>query len=437
HSYPGPNPAFGKTIISISDLNGDNHPDAVIAYSNNGTTDLAVRAINGINGQTLWTRAMVQYGPKELLELPLPGGGSDVIAAEYFNRIHRLNGTNGNIVWTYPLGTSAGVIQIALIRDINNDQIPDVLVASFANNGLNCLSGADGSQLWSWQMDYQFGVATIPDLNNDGVDEVLAGARYGNFYCIGGRGDTLLFMHSFPGDWMYTVNSMPSIDGNFSFEMLAGTRDGKVVCFSGGTEVIPVELNLFTGYSSDGKIYLNWSTVTETNNRGFEIERASSSTTPVQEGWESIGFVQGSGTTTELRYYSFTDENVSAGTYKYRLNQIDYNGAFEYSDVIEIEVGIPSQYSLEQNYPNPFNPATTISYSIKENGLVTLKVFDILGKEVTTLVNEEQTAGTYKVEFGSHSGLPSGNVRNLASGIYFYSLKAGDFVSIKKMILLK
>ena len=93
---------------------------------------------------------------KEILELPLPGGGTDVIAAEYFNRIHRLSGTNGGVVWTQLLGASAGMIQIQLINDINQDQIPDVLVASFAANGLNCLSGANGSILWSWQMDYQF-----------------------------------------------------------------------------------------------------------------------------------------------------------------------------------------------------------------------------------------------------------------------------------------
>ena len=428
HYYPGPNPSFGKTIISIDDLNGDNLPDAVIAYGNNGTTDLAVRALNGINGQTLWTRPMILYEPKELLELPLPNGNSDVIAAEYFNRIHRLNGTDGSIVWTYPLGASAGVIQIALINDINSDQIPDVLIASFANNGLNCLSGADGAQLWAWQMDYQFGVATIPDINNDGIEEVLAAARYGNFYCISGRGDSLIYMHSFPGDWMYSVNKIPSIDGNFSYEMLAGTRDGKVVCFSGGTVAVPVELTTFTGYAANAKVFLNWSTATETNNSGFEIERASSATTPVQEEWESIGYVQGSGTTTDLRYYSFTDEDVSAGTYKYRLKQIDYNGAFEYSDIIEIEVGTPSQYSLEQNYPNPFNPATTISYSIKEKGLVTLKVYDILGNEVATLVNEEQSAGIYKFKF---------DAKSFASGIYFYTLKTGEFVSTKKMILLK
>ncbi len=420
--YPGPNPSFGKTIISINDITGDNLPDAVIAYGNNGTADLAVRALNGTNGQTIWTRPMVSNEPKELLELPLPGGGSDVIAAEYFNRIHRLNGTNGDIIWTYLLGASAGVIQITLINDINSDQIPDVLVASFATNGLNCLSGATGNLLWNWQMDFQFGVASIPDLNGDGYDDVIAGARYGNFYCISGRGDSLFFIHSFPGDWMYTVNSMPSIDGNFSNEILAGTKNGKVVCFSGGTLALPVELTGFTGFVSNGKVNLNWSTATETNNSGFEIERKS------EYDWTQIGFVPGSGTSSEQRAYSFVDEIVTSGNYSYRLKQIDFNGQFEYSEIIEIDINTPAEYSLEQNYPNPFNPSTTINYSIKENGLVTLKVFDILGNEVKTIINAEQEAGVYRIEF---------NASSLASGIYFYTLTAGDFVSTKKMVLLK
>ena len=422
HPFPGPNPAFGKTIISTDDLNGDNHPDVVIAYGNNGISDQAVRGLNGINGQTLWTREMISYEPKELLELPLPGGNSDIIAAEYFNRIHRLNGADGSIVWTYLLGSSAGVIQIALINDLNNDQVPDVLIASFANNGLNCLSGATGAQLWSWQMDYQFGVATIPDIDEDGFEDVLAAARYGNFYCISGTGDSLLYLHSFPGDWMYSVNKIPSVDGNFSYEMLAGTRDGKVVCFSGGTVAVPVELTTFSGYVANGNVTLNWSTATETNNQGFEIERKSN------ESWEKIGFVPGSGTTTELRSYSYTDENLYPGNFSYRLKQMDFSGRYEYSDIIEIEVGSPSEYSLEQNYPNPFNPVTTISYSIKEKGLVTLKVFDILGKEVVTLVNQDQIAGSYSLEFDAST---------YASGIYFYSLTSGEYISTKKMILLK
>lgn len=422
HYYPGPNPSFGKSIISIDDLNGDNLPDVVIAYGNNGTSDLAVRALNGINGQTLWTRPMILYEPKELLELPLPNGNSDVIAAEYFNRIHRLDGTTGNIIWTYPLGSSAAAIQLSLIQDVNSDQIPDVLVASFAGNGLNCLSGANGAQLWAWQMDYQFGVASIPDINNDGQEDVVAGARYGNFYCLSGKGDSLFFMYSFTNDWMYTVNKMPSVDGNYSVELLAGTKNGKVVCFSGGTVAVPVELSSFSGYASDGKVFLSWSTATETNNQGFEVERKS------DESWETIGFVPGSGTTTQLRSYTYVDENILPGKFSYRLKQIDFNGQTEYSDIIEIDVITPSEYSLKQNYPNPFNPSTTISYSIKEKGFVTLKIFDILGNEVKTLVDAAQEAGNYQLEF---------NAASLASGIYFYTLTAGDFVSTRKMILLK
>lgn len=186
---------------------------------------------------------------------------------------------------------------------------------------------------------------------------------------------------------------------------------------------VPVELISFTADVNENNITLNWSTATETNNQGFDVERFVESLK-----WEKIGFVQGSGTTTELRSYSFVDENVTEGKYSYRLKQIDFDGSFEYSDVVEIEVGTPNQYSLEQNYPNPFNPTTRISYSIKEKGLVTLRVFDILGNEVRTLVNEEQDAGNYKVEFSATS---------FASGIYFYSLQSGEFLSTKKMILLK
>ena len=422
HYYPGPNPAFGKTIISVDDFTGDNIPEAIIAYGNNGTSDLSVRALNGANGQAIWTRDMISYEPKELLALPLPNGGTDVIAAEYFNRIHRLDGETGAVRWTYPLGASAGVIQLALIQDINHDQYPDILIASFAGNGLNCLSGSDGTQLWAWQMDYQFGVASVPDLNNDGYEDVVAGARYGNFYCISGKGDSLFFMQSFPGDWLYTVNKTSSIDGNPSSELLAGTRDGKVVCFSGGTIAVPVELTTFTASAINGKVVLNWSTATETNNSGFQIERKSNDT------WVQIGFVPGSGTTTELRSYTYTDDNVFSGKYSYRLKQIDFSGKFEYSEIVDVEVGIPSEYSLEQNYPNPFNPITTINYSVKEKGLVTLKIFDVLGNKVKTLVNEEKEAGKYSVKL---------NASQLASGVYFYSLQAGVFISTKKMVLLK
>ncbi|MDT3697215.1 MAG: choice-of-anchor D domain-containing protein [Ignavibacterium sp.] len=422
HYYPGPNPSFGKAIISVDDFTGDNIPEVIIGYGNNGGSNLSVRALNGANGQTLWTRNMIAYEPKELLALPLPGGGTDVIAAEYFNRIHRLNGTNGNIVWTSMLGSAAGMIQISLIQDINNDQIPEVLVASFANNGLNCLSGANGSLLWSWSMDYQFGVASVPDLNNDGFQDVIAGSRDGNLYCISGKGDSLLFVHSFPGDWVYTVNSMSSIDGNPSNELISGTKNGKVVCFSGGTVAVPVELTTFAANAVNGNVVLNWTTATEVNNQGFEIERK------LFDNWERIGFVPGSGSTTELRSYSYTDANVAVGKYIYRLKQIDFDGQFKYSNEIEIEVGLPLEFGLDQNYPNPFNPVTTIKFALPVSGNVNLSIYNSIGEKVVTLANQYYDAGYHQIEWKADK---------YSSGVYYYRIEAGVYNSVKKMMLIK
>jgi len=189
--------------------------------------------------------------------------------------------------------------------------------------------------------------------------------------------------------------------------------------------LIPVELTSFSGNEIDGKVQLKWATATETNNLGFEIYRNNQND---EQSWKKIGFVQGHGTTTEPQSYSFMDESILSGAYQYRLKQIDYDGSYEYSNIIEVEVGIPTKFSLEQNYPNPFNPTTTIYYSLPELSNVVLKVYDVLGNEITTLVNEEKQPGNYEVEF---------NGENLASGIYVYKLQARNFVEIKKMVLMK
>jgi hypothetical protein len=200
--------------------------------------------------------------------------------------------------------------------------------------------------------------------------------------------------------------------------------------------IVPVELISFNHELFDGSVNLSWLTATEINNQGFEIERKISSNL----NWETIGFVPGFGTTTEPKSYSFIDENVTTETYRYRLKQIDFDGSFEYSFIIEVEVGAPNKFSLEQNYPNPFNPATKIKFTIpavetrhaSSLQMVTLKVFDILGNEVATLVNEELSAGEYEVEFS-----PESSIKKAASGVYFYKLIAGSFSETRKMILAK
>ena len=432
--YPGPNPSFGKSIISINDITGDNLPDVVIGYGNNGSTNLSVAALNGTNGQAVWTRNMMLYEPKEMLELPLSADSSDIIVAEYFNRIHRINARTGDIIWTIPLGATAAVIQMDILDDINNDNVPEVVVASFAANGLNCINGQTGTLLWSHFMAYQFGVSVIPDINGDRFSDVIAGDQNGTLYCITGTGDSLIFSKTFAGDWIYTVNHMPSIDGNFSREIITGTKNGKVVSLSGGTLAIPVELISFSGSASEGSIFLQWSTSTEINNRGFEIERqASSNQVSVISSWEKIGFVQGSGTTTETRSYSYIDRNIKSGMYKYRLKQIDYDGSFNYSAVVEVTIGTPAVFTLEQNYPNPFNPSTTIKFSIPVESNVKISIYNLLAEEITVLINESLKAGYHQVEW---RGVDKNN-KILPTGVYFYRIEAQDFVEVKKMMFIK
>jgi hypothetical protein len=187
--------------------------------------------------------------------------------------------------------------------------------------------------------------------------------------------------------------------------------------------VVPVELSSFTGNVENKNVTLSWVTATETNNLGFEIERSTDNST-----FETIAFVEGNGTTTEPKNYSYIDKNLTMNDYYYRLKQLDTDGSYEYSNTIQVSVGVPENFELSQNYPNPFNPSTKISYSLPIQSRVTLKVFDILGEEVMTLVNGVQDAGVYDIEF---------NAGSLASGVYFYRLQAGDFMQIKKMNLIK
>ena len=188
--------------------------------------------------------------------------------------------------------------------------------------------------------------------------------------------------------------------------------------------IVPVELISFSSSVEGNIVNLSWLTATELNNLGFEIERGSNET-----DWRTIGFIEGKGTTSEPQQYSYIDKLTGIESTKlyYRLKQIDFDGSFEYSNTIEVEIA-PSVFSLSQNYPNPFNPNTTIKYSIPLSSNVVIKVFNVLGDEVTTLVDAQKQAGTYELTF---------NAENLSSGVYFYQLKAGTFIETKRMILIK
>ena len=203
---------------------------------------------------------------------------------------------------------------------------------------------------------------------------------------------------------------------------LASPPAGYTGPFNTGPIALPVELTSFTAQVTNEGVRLSWTTASELNNSGFEVQRSTN-----QTNWATLGFVRGAGTTTEAQSYSFVDASASGRVF-YRLKQVDFDGQFEYSNIIEVNAGVPKTFALEQNYPNPFNPSTAISYQLPVAGNVSLKVFDMLGKEVATLVNARQEAGAYTVNF---------NANNLSSGVYFYRLQAGNFVQTRKMMLVK
>ena len=197
---------------------------------------------------------------------------------------------------------------------------------------------------------------------------------------------------------------------------------------------IPVEFVSFTAEQIDNVVELKWTTASELNNKGFEIQRSKLSEDKKQN-WKTIGFIEGKGTTTEINSYSFIDNEVESGKYYYRLKQIDFNGSYEYSKEVEVEVSQLNKFYLSQNYPNPFNPVTKIRYTIPRSTEyysvlhnVTLRIYDVLGNEVATLVNKEKSAGEYEIEF---------DASGINSGIYFYNLTVGNFTQTRKMIYLK
>lgn len=188
-------------------------------------------------------------------------------------------------------------------------------------------------------------------------------------------------------------------------------------------QTIPVELNGFSGQYDNDMVNLFWNTASETNNLGFEIERSRDKT-----NFEKVIFKEGYGTTTQEHAYSYTDRGLESGTYFYRLKQIDFDGASSYSEVLQVTISQPIVVRLFQNYPNPFNPRTTIRFSLKVISFLELTVFNAAGQEVAQLINNYVPAGYHSFEFDGSQ---------LSSGIYFYRLKANNFIENKKMTLLK
>ncbi len=225
-----------------------------------------------------------------------------------------------------------------------------------------------------------------------------------------------------------TVTMLTDVGAETSFTLTQGTLDLNTnKLYVNGVEYtgpLPVELVSFSARISDTEIILNWLTATEVNNYGFEVQRSVKA-----DNWEVLGFVEGHGNSNSPKEYNFIDSEInSAGTYSYRLKQIDNDGTYEFSKAIEVNFGSPIKFELSQNYPNPFNPSTTISFNLPKSGVVTLTVYNLMGEEIQILVEGYREAGIYTVNF---------NAEGLASGMYLYRLSTNGFTESKKMLIMK
>jgi hypothetical protein len=191
---------------------------------------------------------------------------------------------------------------------------------------------------------------------------------------------------------------------------------------------VPVELSSFTANVINNKVHLEWSTSTETNNLGFDIEHSYDNNQFVR-----LDFVSGSGTTTENKSYSYTVDKMFNSKSYFRLKQIDYDGTFKIYDAVEVDALLPNLYDMTQNFPNPFNPSTTISFSLPVDANIKITVFNSLGEKIHEITEASFSSGIHNVSF---------NADEFSSGIYYYKMQANGidgttFSSVKKMIVMK
>jgi photosystem II stability/assembly factor-like uncharacterized protein len=271
----------------------------------------------------------------------------------------------------------------------------------------------DGGNTWSLDsLDTGLGQSTFTSY--DSMNIFITGSKV---FRTTNRGENWVEFPELEGpDWRLKLFLTRVNTGYLSGEM------GWIVKYF--DESVPVELINFEGWVNENEIYLQWTTATETNNKGFYLQRKKLN----EQEWINLNFIEGKGNSTEINYYSYRDILTASGVYCYRLKQTDFNGNFNYSKEIEIYFSVPLEFELFENYPNPFNPVTTIKYDLPNASDVSLIIYDILGRKVKELVNTKQQAGRYEVQF---------NALNIANGVYIYHLIADKFISSKKMILLK
>lgn len=346
---------------------------------------------------------------KPVIVLPVPGMGEPGLLGEYYNNIS-LSGTpetrlDPRINFSWGNGIP--------IRNVNADGFTvrwsGYVLSEFSEMYTFRLTVDDGGRLW---VDDELIIDTW-DAGGYSNTTASVNLKAGEFHSIkvemieeSGRSDVFLY---------WSAPSLPE-------QIIPEDR----LVHAGDTQ-LPVELISFEGIATNDGVQLSWSTASELNNAGFEIQRAIRSDRS-NNSFESIHFVEGSGTTDDPMYYTYTDTPGTGYHFAYRLKQIDFDGAFAFSETIEILPLAPNKTALHPNFPNPFNPVTTITFELPVEDEIVLTILDVTGREVVQLIDSTLPAGKHQAIFDANG---------LASGIYFYRLKTKHATQSKAMLLSK
>ncbi len=418
-------------------------------YRNDGNNQFTLISIPLFFGES--SAAWGDYDNDGDLDIVLTGWESEIIS-----KIYRNDGNN-----TFTEQTSISLTGVrsgsAVWGDYDNDGDLDILLTGYSGNGRvskiyrnnntapNTLPSAPSNLnavVNGNDVTFSWNKSTDNETPQNGLKyNLVIGTSPGGVNILSPMSDRntgyrrVINLGNTNHDTSWTIKGLPK--GQYYWSVQAVDN-----CFAGSQFApeqfidvpLPVELTSFNAAVKNADVILNWGTATEVNSYGFEVERASSLTSPPQK-WQKIGFVQATGNSSSPKEYNFTDRKLNSAKYNYRLKIIDNDGTFKYSDVVQAEILIPKEYSVSQNYPNPFNPKTRIDYQLPLDSKVTIELYSIAGEKVATIISKDLSAGYYTTEINS-------GALNLSSGVYLYKItainQAADaFVKVKKLMIMK
>ena len=340
--------------------------------------------------------------------------GDQVLSGTPVDKVYAWD-KDGNLLTGFPVTLQNAINAQIIFADIDDDNSTELIfddnTTAVNGDGYYHAVNDDGSVVAGWPLittgTTLFQTPCITDINRDGIMDMIGGGTTG----FGSSASTDIYLWNTQLPYTISEIQVPMFQYN--------TMHNGVYT---DPSLVPVELTSFSADVTGNNVNLIWATASEVNNHGFEIQRSID-----KNEFITIGFVKGAGTSTEENHYSYIDKNLSGSKYFYKLKQVDFDGTYSFSDVVEVELK-NFDFHLAQNYPNPFNPVTSIQYVVSSRQFVSLKIYDVLGREAATLVEEFKPAGRYEVQF---------DASNLPSGVYLYALTAGDFSATKKLTLMK